>query len=171
MGANEAINKLLAAKLIKEVPRSELWCVNPLTVAANARGKRRLCIDLSRCVNCVVKSPKFKIESTVAALQVVEPGDFMFSFDLKSAYLQVRINPNFTKYFGFAAEMGDGRKRFFFYCHMCFGLNDACRVLTKLLRSPLERWRKNGIRLFIHVDDGLCLVRGRDQALKASERV
>ena len=55
-------------------------------------------MDLSRCVNKVIKAPKFKIESTVAALQVVEQGDYMFSFDLKSAYLQIRVNENFLKY-------------------------------------------------------------------------
>ena len=171
MWANEAIEQLLAAKLVKEVSKEQLWCVNPLTVAENARGKRRLCIDLSRCVNSVVKSPKFKIESTVAALQVVEQDDYMFSFHLKLAYLQVKINENFTKYFGFAAETEDGKKRFFMYLHMCFGLNDACRVLTKLLRSPLERWRKSGIRCYIHVDDKLCLVRGKERTIEASERV
>ena len=115
-----------------------LWCINPLTVAKNARGEKRLCIDLSRCVNTVIKAPKFKIESTMSALQCIEEGDWMFSFDLKSAYLQVKINERFTKFFGFSIEAEDGSKRYFFYKNMPFGLNDACRVLTKLLRSPLE---------------------------------
>ena len=85
--ANEAVSKLVRAKLVREADRRSLVCVNPLTVAVNARGKRRLCIDLSRCVNKVIKAPKFKIESTIAALQVIEKGDYCFSFDLKSAYL------------------------------------------------------------------------------------
>ena len=50
-------------------------------------------------------------------------------------------------------------------------MNDACRVLTKLLRSPLERWRKQGIKCFLHMDDGLGLVKGREEAVRASERV
>ena len=95
----------------------------------------------------------------------------MFLFDLKSAYLQVKINENFTKYFGFCIEGEDGSKRYFYYRNMPFGLNDACRVLTKLLRSPLERWRKQGIKCFLHVDDGLGLVKGRDAAVRASECV
>ena len=69
--ANEAVCKFVRAKLVREVDRQSLVCVNPLTVAINARGKRRLCIDLSRCVNKVIKAPKFKIESTIAALQVI----------------------------------------------------------------------------------------------------
>ena len=45
------------------------------------------------------------------------------------------------------------------------------RVLTKLMKSPLERWRSEGMKVFIHVDDGLGIVRGRQKALKASRRV
>ena len=33
-----------------------------------------------------LKAPKYKIESMLAALQVVEKEEFMFSFDLKLAY-------------------------------------------------------------------------------------
>merc|ERR1712240_866220 len=141
------------------------------TVAVDARGKRRLCIDLSRCVNKIIKAPKFKIELTTTALQVIEKGDYYFSFDLKSAYLQVKLNENFLQYFGFALDFEDGSRRFFQYLNLPFGLNDACRVLTKLLRSPLERWRRRGIRVFIHVDDGFGIVKGRDNSVRASIEV
>ena len=49
--ANEVVFKLAKAKLVREVDRRSLCCVNPLMVAKNARGKKRLCLDLSRCVN------------------------------------------------------------------------------------------------------------------------
>ena len=124
---------------MREVDRRSLVCVNPLTVAVNARGKRRLCIDLSRCVNKVIKAPKFKIELKIVALQVIEKGDYCFSFDLKSAYLQVKLNENFLQYFGFALDFEDGSRRYFQYLNLPFGLNDTCRVLIKMLRSPLER--------------------------------
>ena len=169
--ANEAVYKLQRAKIVVETRMEELWCINPLTVAKNAKGKRRLCIDLSRCVNKVIKAPKFKIQSTMAALQIVEKGDWLFSFDLKSAYLQVPINENFVNWFGFSIEEDDGLRRYFFYKQMPFGLNDACRVLTKLLRSPLERWRRQGINVYLHVDDGLGIVQGREAAVRASECV
>ena len=74
------------------------------------RGKKWLCIDLSRCVNKVIRAPKFEIESTVAALQVIKRRDYCFSFNLKSAYLQVKLNENFLQYFGFAIELEDGSK-------------------------------------------------------------
>ncbi len=122
-------------------------------------------------MNKIVKAPNFKLESTLAALQVIEKEDHMFSFDLKSAYHQIRMNENFTKYLGLAIDEGDGRKRYFKYLSLPFGLNDAMRVLTKLMKSPLETWRSEGMKVFIHVDDGLGIVRGRQEALKASRRV
>ena len=90
---------------------------------------------------------------------------------MKSAYLQVPISENFTKWFGFGIEEEDGTKRFFCYKNMPFGLNDACRVLTKILRSPLERWRRQGINVYLHVDDGLGIVKGREAAVCASESI
>ena len=54
---------------------------------------------------------------------------------------------------------------------MPFGLNDPCRVLTKLLRSPLERWRRQGINVYLHMDDGLGIITGKEVAIWASERV
>ena len=60
---------------------------------------------------------------------------------------------------------------YFMYLSLPFGLKDAMRVLTKLMKSPLERWRNKGMMVFIHVDDGLGIVRGRQEALKASRRV
>ena len=90
--AKVAVEKLKEARLVEEIERDCLCCVNPLTVAVNAKGKRRLCLDLSRYMNKIVKAPKFKLESTL----VIEKEEYMFSFDLKSAYHQIMMNENFT---------------------------------------------------------------------------
>ena len=129
--AKVAVEKLKEARLVEEIGREDLWCVNPLTVAMNSKGKRRLCLDLSRYMNKIVKAPKFKLESTLAALQVIEKEDYMFSFDLRLAYLQIKVKENFVKYLGFAVEEKDRRKRYF---HLPFGLNDTMRVLMKLMK-------------------------------------
>ena len=83
----------------------------------------------------------------------------------------MKLNENFLQYFGFAVELEDGSKRYFQYLNLPFGLNDACRVLTKLLRSPLDRWRKRGIQVFIHVDNGFSIVKGRENSVRASNKV
>ena len=140
------------AGLVKKVARTDLHCCNPLSVASNAVGKLRLCIDLSRHLNEVTKAPKFRIESTRDALQVVNKGDWAFSFDLKSAYHQIPIHDSYHKYLGFKILKENGEVEHYCYAVMPFGWNDACRVLTKVLKSPIERWRKMGIKCFIHVE-------------------
>ena len=86
------------------------------------------------------------------ALASIDPNDFMFSFDLKSAYLQVPMNPSFWPFLGFAIQIprhdGSVSERFFCYKMLPFGLNDAARVLTKLLKVPIKHWRAQGISVF-----------------------
>ena len=102
---------------------------------------------------------------------MIEKDDFCFSFDLKSAYLQVKLNKNFLQYFGFTIDLEDGSRRYFQYLNLPFGLNDACRVFTKLLKSHLERSRRSSIKVFIHVDDGFGIVKGRENSVRASNEV
>ena len=159
--AVEAVRKLVKLEILKEVGRSEVRCVNPLTVAINGVGKKRLCIDLSRCVNEVNPAPKFKIESTLQFLQVVKAGDWMFAFDLKSAYHQIEMFREHWQFLGLALEI-DGVKKFFVFTCLPFGLNDAARALTKLLRFPLQRWRMWGAKSFLHLDDGIGAMGGEE---------
>ena len=45
------------------------------------------------------------------------------------------------------------------------------RVLIKMMKSLLGKWRKEGIKVFIHVDDGLGIVRGKERGLEASRKI
>jgi hypothetical protein len=83
--ANESVAKLEKAGIAVEVHEWSLVCISPLSVAINAKGKLRLCNDLSRCFNVCCKAMKFKIESTAEVLKIIQQGDWMASFDLKSA--------------------------------------------------------------------------------------
>jgi hypothetical protein len=165
-----AVREMARKKVLRKVGRSEVKCINPLTVATNSKGKRRLCIDLSRHVNFFTATNKFRVESTNEFRQTVEQGDFMASFDLESAFHQVRVNELYQKYFGLGVTVG-GVDEFFVFESMPFGFNDACRVLTKLLRLPLHRWRCWGAKAFIHVDDGIVAAAGRAEAQKLARAV
>ena len=98
-------------------------------------------------------------------MQVIEKDDYMFSFDLNLTYLQVKVKENFLKYLGFSTEEGNGRKIYFQYKMLQFRLNVAYCVLMKMLRSLIEKWRKEGIAEWIHVDDGLGCLKGRENVL------
>ena len=103
----------MVANIVEKVAREELVCINPLSVATNSKLKKKLCIDLSRKYNGLSQSKKFRIESTREALQVIRRGDWMFSFNLKSAYLMIPVHPRFTRYLGFAVEEDDGSKTYY----------------------------------------------------------
>ena len=168
--AIEAVRKLVKLEILKEVERGEVSCVNPLAVAINDRGKKRLCIDLSRYVNDFTTAAKFRIESTLKFLQVVKVGDYLYAFDLRSAYHQIEMFKEHWRFLGLALEI-DGVKRFFVFMRLPFGLNNAARALTKLLRFPLQRWREWGAKAFINLDDGIGAMSGKKEVQEMSDRV
>ena len=148
--ANEAVMKLLRFGVVEEVQKSSLRCVNPLTVAQNT-AKKCLCIDLSRCFNEQCEAQKFKIESTVQALASIDPGDFMFSFDLKSAYLQVPVNENIWPYLGFAIQTADGYERYFLVQNVAFWIERCGKGAYKAHAQSNQTLARSGdFCLFAH---------------------
>ena len=171
--ANWAVMKLLGIGVVAEVPCASWRCINPLTVTQNT-AKLHLCIDLSRYFNMQCDAQTFKIELTVQALASIDPCDFMFSFDLKSAYLQVPMNPVFWPYLGFAIQIpqhGGISEHFFCYKMLPFSLNDVACVLTKLMGVPIKHWHAQGIFVFIHLDNGFNLAHSKELALRNSAAV
>ncbi len=45
-----------------------------------------------------------------------------------------------------------------------FGLATACYVFTYLLRPLVKRWRSNGLKAIVYVDDGICAASSESQA-------
>ena len=89
--ASEEVKKLLIKRAIREVDESELLCINPLSVASNKEGKKCLVIDLSWHVNKFCKAKRFRIESVQDFAKLVKQGDWLYAFDLKSAYHHIYI--------------------------------------------------------------------------------
>ena len=73
--------------------------VNPLTVAGN-KAKLRLVLDC-RHINPHLYQFKYKYEYATVARQMFYKGDFLFSYDFKSAYHHIMIHPMDIKYLGF----------------------------------------------------------------------
>ena len=87
----EAISELLLTNRIFEtdvMPHN----VNPLPVSIQPSGKKRLILDL-RLINKHVWKQRVKFEDLKIALNYLEWGHFMFSFDIKSGYRHVEIFP------------------------------------------------------------------------------
>ena len=76
-----AINELITLDCITEVFTAPA-IINPLSVSIQKSGKKRLILDL-RHVNLYLFKFKFRCEDLSIAREVLNPGDFMFSFDLR----------------------------------------------------------------------------------------
>ena len=166
----EEIRKLLLNDVIEEVEIKEVLCINPLTVASNKKGKKRLCIDLSRHVNLSCVAKKFKVESVEEFIRTVKQGSWCWYYDLKSAFHHISVMEKHRKYLGFEVTI-DGQTKVFRFKAMPFGYKDASRVLTKVMRTPICSWRKAGIPSFIHIDDGLGFKASEEEAMEAAKRV
>lgn len=158
----ESIADLLKSGVIKEVT-SPPTVVNPLTVAVNASGKKRLVLDL-RTVNPLVDLNKMTFEDLRYASDFFKVDQFMVSFDLKSAYHQISIHENFQTFLGFAWYF-DSKPRYFVYTSLPFGLNSAGYIFTKVMRTLVKKWRSAGYKICLYLDDGLLVCDSQKDAL------
>ena len=135
---------------MKEVDQRP-FCCNPLTVAGGK--KLRLVLDL-RHVNACLRKFKFRYENLKTLEKIFEKGFHFATFDLKSGYHHIKIHERDIGYLGFAWDF-EGKTKYFVFLVMPFGLASASYVFTKVLRPFVKKWRGEGIRCIIYVDDGI----------------
>ena len=165
---DKALKDLILNGCIQAV-EEEPYCCNSLTVAGKAE-KLRLVLDL-RHVNTYVHLKSFRHEDLHTLAEMFKKGEYFFVFDLKSGYHHVSIHPDSVKYLGFKWTFLNERTRFFVFLVLPFGLNDASHIFTKLTRPLVEKWRGEGIKSIMYIDDGINGKKTYDEAKKASERV
>ena len=162
---SSAISELLANRCIKEINHKPHIC-SPLSVVANSTGKLRLVLNL-RYLNQYLLRDKFKYEDLRIAMQMFEPDDYMFTFDLKAGYHHVDIYKQHWDYLGFSWADGS-TQQYYVFCVLPFGLATACFVFTKLLRPLVKHWRSQGLRIVVYLDDGICASQGKANAERDS---
>ncbi|XP_021380210.1 uncharacterized protein LOC110467397 isoform X2 [Mizuhopecten yessoensis] len=146
------IGKLLGLGLVSEVV-TQPCIVNPLTVAYNRAGKPRLVLDC-RHINPHLHKFKFKYEDARTARDLFTEGEFLFTFDLKSAYHHVEIFPSHRTFLGFSWE-DQGITRYYIFNVLPFGIATAGYVFTKVLREVVKHVRSEGHKLIMYLDDGI----------------
>ena len=132
--------------------------VNPLSLATNSGSKNRLVLDLKH-INPHLHTLKFKCEDVDTAVLLLNPGDFLFTFDIKSAYHHIEIFQDHQTYLGFQWGYTNGKPQYFVFRVLPFGLSTAPLVFTKILKPVLRHWRSSGKRVCMFLDDGLGGVR------------
>ena len=148
-----AISELLSLESITEVFAPPA-VINPLSVSIQKSGKKRLILDL-RHVNQYLFKSKFRCKDVSIAREVLNPGVFMFSFDLKSGYHHVEIFHEHRQYLSFSWIFSSGVTRYFQFSVLAYGLSSAPYLFTKLLKPLVKKWRTEGKSIVVFLDDGL----------------
>ena len=165
----EAISDLLDRGLIQKcdyVPK----VVNPLTVSVQSNGKKRLILDL-REVNKYIWKQKIKYEDLRIALMYLQQGSWMIKFDICSAYHFIDIRLPDTEFLGFSFPDKNGINHFYKFLVLPFGLGVAPYIYTKLTRPLIAKWRGEGKKIIMFLDDGFGSGDTQDLALDMSEAV
>ena len=144
------------------------YIVNPLSVAVQ-RNKNRLILDCSY-LNDFVEVPRFKYEDATDALAYFKKDMFIFTWDLKDGYHQIRVHDDFKKYLGFKFEH-EGKVKYGYYTVFPFGLRDIPYLFTKIFRVLIRHWRGSGLLCLKFLDDGICFSSSKEKAKEASRKV
>jgi hypothetical protein len=163
----QSVMDLKSAGIVKFVDEKP-WCVSPLTVSekleSDGTKKLRLCWDGSRCVNLCLKEQKVTLAHLQRALELTEKDDYQVTYDLKSAYHHIQIHDLQTKFLGAAFLTEDGRRQYFIFLYLPFGLASAVHCITKLMKPINSYLHASSIRHSIFIDDGRILSKGQEKA-------
>lgn len=105
-------------------------------------------------MNKYVKQNRFKYENLKVISEIFTARDFFFTFDLKKGYHHVPIHTDFQDFLGFSWII-EGKLRFFKFLVLPFGLSSACYIFSKLMRQLVKKWRSEGIKCVMYLDDGI----------------
>ena len=166
---SEAIQDLLDRALIEQCA-SPPYIVNPLTVAFNSSGKKRLILDLREVNKHLWKQP-VKYEDIKVALAYLQKGFYQIKFDLTSAYHFVDIFSPHTEFLGFSWVNKDGNVVYYKFLVLPFSLSSACYVFTKLTRPLVKKWRGEGNLVMMFLDDGFGCAHSYSTALTLGEHI
>ena len=116
--------------------------------------KKRLCIDLSRHVNLFLMLEAMTMTTLDKSLAVIQPQDWLATYDLSSAFHHIPIHPDYHKYLGFSIENEEGEEEFYAYTCMPFGLATATQCLARVTKAITRYAALQGIRNVLYIDDG-----------------
>lgn len=157
---DEEFHKLLGKGAIEKAVSSKDQFISNISLVPKKTGDLRPVINL-KPLNEFVSKIDFKMENISLIKDLVGPGDFLASFDLKDAYFSISIFKPHRKYLRFfwSGEL------FQFTC-LPFGYSLAPRVFTKVLKPVLAFIRFKGVRAIIFIDDILVIATTADECLQ-----
>lgn len=159
------LEQFLAKDIIIPTDREEGQYVSNIFSRPKSDGTVRIILDLSKLNNDVEKV-HFKMTSLQTALEMIRPGCFMASVDLKDAYYSVLIHEENQKFLKF---WWNGQ--LFQFKGMPNGLTSAPRAFTKLLIPVFAHLREKGHECFGYIDDTFIVGDSFEEALFSCQQL
>ena len=123
-------------------------CVSPVFTTSKSDGSHRVILKLKR-FNLCVQHIHFKMEGLSDVLNMMRPGIWMASVNLRDAYYSIPVHQEDQKFFSFAWE-----EQYYQFICLPNGYKDGPRVFTKVLKAPFAYLRRHGHASVIYLDDG-----------------
>nr|CAH7749579.1 unnamed protein product [Callosobruchus chinensis] len=159
--------KLISDEVAHLIQKGAISKVNPINgqfvsntfTTPKRDGSLRLIINLKQ-LNAFIKTDHFKLEDHKTVARLITPGCFLAKVDLQDAYFLVPIHRHYRKYlrFRFANCLYE-------YNCLCFGINCAPRLFTKIIKPIVAYLRYKGHCSIVYLDDFLLLGKSYDDCL------
>lgn len=117
------------------------------TVPKKGEQKYRLITDL-RYVNQFCEVPKFSNEDIRTVFDIIQPGDYMVTLDLKSAFQHIPVKKEDQTLLGVKFK-----DKYYVWQVLPFGAKVSPYYCHKVLRPVVSYLRRQGLRLVLYVDD------------------
>ena len=132
LSVSTEVSTLFSKSAITSVSPSSDQFVSPIfDVPKKDCDNRRVILNL-KILNSYILKTSFRLEGVDTIINMLRPGDYFISIDLRDAYLMLLIHPDFWKYLCFDWE----GKRFFYRC-MPFGMTSSPHTFTKVFKRVL----------------------------------
>lgn len=161
MGVIDAeIQKLKDKRVLIECDQTEDQFLSPVFTRPNRDGSHRMILNL-KCLNKNITYHHFKMDTLATALDLVTPGCYFASVDLKDAYYTCSVAKAHRKFLRFQWK----GQTLEFTC-MPNGLAIAPRKFTKLLKPVFATLREKGHLSSAYLDDSVLLAQTREECLR-----
>ena len=128
-------------------------------------GGNRPLVNL-RYLNQFIPYQHFKLEGFFCLRELLQEEDYICKLDMKYAYFSVPLHQSLRNYVRFSWS-----GNFYEFLCLCFGLEPAPRISTKLLKIPLSVLRRINIRIGIYLDDMLIMDQTTEEILMSRDTI
>lgn len=146
---SHSIRKMLKCGAISKVQACKGQFLSKYFLIPKKDGTSRFILNLKN-LNQFIQTTHFKLEDHRVAARLIDKNCFMAKIDLKEAYFLVPVHERHRKYLRFSFN-----NNIYEYNCLCFGINVAPMIFTKLLKPVVHYLREKGFLSVIYLDDFL----------------